>query len=481
MTMKKADATAALTFLGGTGTVTGSKFLVEHAGRRLLVDCGLYQGEKQWRLLNWEAPPVDPATIDDVVLTHAHLDHCGYLPRLVRDGFSGPVHCTGATAELARIILRDSAYLQEEEAANAARYGWSRHAEPRPLYASADAERAIGHLKPCGPDRRVRLGGNLPRSEPGSPDVRAGTAGMDVRFLRAGHILGSTSPHVTAGDSTVLFSGDVGRPTHPVLRERERPPASRTVVIESTYGDRTHPEIDPTHPEMAAAIRRTVDRGGSVVIPAFAVDRTEIVLLALAGLLARGDIPDVPVWVDSPMALDALEVYRDPAHRDEVRPGVLEALGGMGRLRAARTAEESMRLNTPGAPCIMVSASGMATGGRVVHHLRHLLPQARNLVMLTGYQAAGTRGRALVDGARELKMAGRYVRVRAEVISLEDFSVHADADELIDWLAELPEPPETVHVVHGEPKASRALAARIRDAFDCAVNVPRLLERVLLD
>jgi metallo-beta-lactamase family protein len=257
-----------------------------------------------------------------------------------------------------------------------------------------------------------------------------------------------------------------------VLLPRARPPAARTVVIESTYGDRSHPAVDPTHPEMAAAIRRTIERDGSVVIPAFAVDRTEIVLLALAGMLERGDIPDVPVWMDSPMAIDTLEVYRNPAHRDEVRPGVLAALAGMTQLRAARTAEESMRLNNPGSPCIMVSASGMATGGRVVHHLRHLLPQERNLILLTGYQAVGTRGRSLADGARELKIAGRYV--------LDDFSVHADADELVAWLAGLPEPPETVHVVHGEPEASRALANRIRDELDCAVNVPRLHERVLV-
>lgn len=462
--MKHADTATGLTFLGGVETVTGSKFLLETAGRRLLVDCGLYQGERRWRRLNWDPPPVDPATIDAVVLTHAHLDHCGYLPRLVRDGFAGPVHCTAGTAELARIILRDSAVLQEEQAANAVAYGWSRHAEPKPLYTTMDAERAIALMTPCGPDRRLLL-----------------LDGWDVRLLRAGHILGSASAHVTVGDSTVLFSGDLGRPAHPILRGRDPAPAARTVVLESTYGDRAHPEVDPEHRRMAAAIRRTIRRGGSVVIPAFAVDRTEVVLLALAELLARGDIPDVPVWIDSPMALAALDVYRDPAHRDEVRTDVLEAISGMSQLREARTVEESMRLNTPGTPCIMVSASGMATGGRVVHHLRHLLPQERNLVLLTGYQAVGTRGRALLEGATELKIAGRYIRVRAEVLQVEDFSVHADADELLGWLAELPEPPQTVHVVHGEPAASRALADRVRTELDCVVTVPRLLERVLLE
>lgn len=452
-----------LTFLGAAGTVTGSKFLLEQDERRLLVDCGLYQGEREWRRRNWEAPPVDPTTIADIALTHAHLDHCGYLPRLVREGFGGPVHVTPATAELAAIILRDSAHIQQEDAENARRFGWSKHAEPQPLYTAADAERAISLLRPCPPTRVVEIDG------------------MTLSFLRAGHILGSSSVHVRGDDWSVLFSGDLGRPTHPILRERERPLAARTVVLESTYGDRAHPELDPDHTVMADAIRRTIERGGSVVIPAFAVDRTEIVLLTLAELISRGAIPDVPVWVDSPMALATLAVYHDPAHSDEVDPTALDAVTSIPQLHAARTAEESIRLNTPGSPCIIVSASGMATGGRVIHHLKHLLPQAYNTVLLTGYQAVGTRGRDLAQGAREVKIAGRYVRVRAEIVQLEEFSVHADADELVGWLGELPEPPETVHIVHGEVEASRALAARIRDELDCAVSVARYLERVLLD
>ncbi|MEO7754377.1 MAG: MBL fold metallo-hydrolase, partial [Terracoccus sp.] len=262
---------------------------------------------------------------------------------------------------------------------------------------------------------------------------------------------------------------------------RARPPAARTVVIESTYGDRAHPEVDPEHHVMADAIRRTIGRGGTVVIPAFAVDRTEIVLLTIADLIERHVIPDVPVWVDSPMALAALEIYRDPAYAAEIRPEALDRLRRLSGLRSAHTAEESMRLNTPGRPCIIVSASGMATGGRVIHHLRHLLPQERNCVMLTGYQAVGTRGRDLQEGARQVKITGRYVPVRAEIVSLDDFSVHADADELLAWLGELPEPPLTVHVVHGEPAAAHALAAVVRERFDCAVSVPRYGERVLLD
>ncbi|MGO4361101.1 MBL fold metallo-hydrolase RNA specificity domain-containing protein [Terrabacter sp. RAF57] len=456
----------ALTFLGAAGTVTGSKFLVEGQGARLMVDCGLYQGERRWRSLNWEPPPVDPASVDAVALTHAHLDHCGYLPALVRGGFDGPVHATSGTAALAAVILRDSAHLQEEEAEGARRGGWSRHDPPLPLYTVDDADVAVAALRPVSDDAAVRVGGSN---------------GATVTFVPAGHILGSSSVLVEVDGASVLFSGDLGRPDHPVLLPRARPPAARTVVVESTYGDRGHPDVDPEHHVMADAIRRTIRRGGSVVVPAFAVDRTEIVLLAIADLVASGAIPDVPVWVDSPMALAALDIYRDPTHAAEVRPGALDRLRRLSGLRTAHSAEESIRLNTPGTPCIIVSASGMATGGRVVHHLRHLLPQSRNTVLLTGYQAIGTRGRDLQEGARELKMAGRYVPVRAEVVTLDDFSVHADADELLTWIGEMPHPPESVHVVHGEPAAARALADGIRERFDCAVSVPRLGERVLLD
>ena len=469
----------ALTFYGAAGTVTGSKFLLDGSRSRLLVDCGLYQGEKRWRARNWEDLPVPPDTIDAVALTHAHLDHCGYLPALVRSGFAGPALTTAGTAALAAVILRDSARLQEEEAEGARRGGWSRHDPPLPLYDVADAERAIAALQPLASGTP---GDGASAAALDTQSVRVGPGpGAELTFVRAGHILGSSSVLVEVDDSSVLFSGDLGRPDHPVLLPRARPPAARTVVIESTYGDRAHPEVDLEHHVMADAIRRTIGRGGTVVIPAFAVDRTEIVLLAIADLIERHAIPDVPVWVDSPMALAALEIYRDPAHAAEVRPDALERLRRLHGLRTARTAEESIRLNTPGTPCIIVSASGMATGGRVIHHLRHLLPQARNSVLLTGYQAVGTRGRDLQEGAREVKITGRYVPVRAEIVTLDDFSVHADADELLAWLGELPEPPETVHVVHGEPAAAQALADGIRQEFDCAVSVPRYGERVLLD
>jgi metallo-beta-lactamase family protein len=456
--------TTTLSFLGAAGTVTGSKFLVEDGHSSLMVDCGLYQGDRSWRRLNWEPPQWAASTLADVVVTHAHLDHCGYLPALVRSGYGGPVWVTDGTAQLGAIVLRDSAHLQEEDALHAATGGWSRHDPPLPLYTLADAERAIDQFRPQPYDIPFTV-----------------TSGGSVTFGRAGHILGSATALVEVGGSSILFSGDLGRPSHPLLRPRSTPPAARTVVIESTYGNRSHPRGDGSHAVLAATIRRTIGRGGSVVIPAFAVDRTELVLLALARLRAAGSIPDVPVYVDSPMALRALEVYNQPEAATELAGTGLGELSVIHDLRAARTADESKALNNPGRPCIIVSASGMATGGRVVHHLRNLLPHPRNSVILTGYQAVGTRGRDLMEGAHEVKIMGQYVRVRAEVVADDEFSVHADAEELVGWLQEIPTPPATVYLVHGEPDASAALAARVREAFDCAVVVPRLGERVLAD
>lgn len=453
-----------LTFLGASGTVTGSKFLIEQSGARLLVDCGLYQGERKWRRLNWEPMPIAAGSIAEVVLTHAHLDHCGYLPALVRQGFTGPVWATAGTAALADIVLRDSAHLQEEEATYAASSGYSRHDPPLPLYTVADALRALQHINP------------LDYGQPTSLEADA-----TVTLQRAGHVLGSASALIRLGGSSVLFSGDLGRPSHPLLLPRADPPPARVVVVESTYGDRTHPaKAGDEHEQLGAAIRRTIGRGGSVVIPAFAVDRTELVLLAIENLRRSGRIPDVPVYVDSPMALSALDVYRRADLAAEMRPEALAELTSMKNVYETRSAEESKRLNNPGRPCIIVSASGMATGGRVLHHLAESLPNPRNCVVLTGYQAVGTRGRDLQEGAHEIKLLGRYVRVRAEVAVDDTFSVHADADELMSWLEAMPEPPEIVYVVHGEPAASAALARRIGQRLDCAAVVPRVGERVLV-
>jgi metallo-beta-lactamase family protein len=455
---------ATLTFLGGAGTVTGSRFLVTDAAARVLVDCGLYQGERELRRRNWEPFPVPPETVDHVVLTHCHLDHSGYLPALVRDGFRGPVWATQGTAALTEIVLRDSGYLNERDAEQARRGGWSKHDPALPLYTEADAVRAVERFRTVGFDTATDL-----------------ADGARFTLSRAGHVLGSASALVEVGSKSVLFSGDLGRLSHPVLRARSAPPAAGTVVVESTYGNRRHPAPEGRpHAVFADAIRRTVERGGSVLVPAFAVDRTELVLLALSIMVRDGEIPQVPVYVDSPMALAALDVYRRDSQRAELREGLDPEFVHLPLLRAARTPEESMALNSPAMPCVIISASGMATGGRVVHHLRHMLPDRRNTVVLTGYQAVGTRGRALLEGARELKMHGRYVPVNAEVVSDDEFSVHADAGEVLAWLREMPEPPHTVYVVHGEEAASRVLAGQIRDEYGWTVVVPHVGERVRL-
>ena len=454
---------ATLTFLGATGTVTGSKFLLQTDGHRVLVDAGLFQGVRELRRRNWAPFPVDPSEIDGAVLTHAHLDHCGYLPALVRQGFEGPVVCTEGTAELAAIVLKDSAHLQEEDARYAADKGFSKHAQPRPLYNTADVARALPMLQPVDFGRTVEV-----------------CPGVEVTLQPAGHILGSASAVLDVVGHRITFSGDLGRPGHPLLRPPPRPPESETIVVESTYGNRDHVEgeID----QFAEVVNRTIERGGAVLIPAFAVDRTEIVLVALDRLMNTGRIPQVPVYVDSPMALRALGVYRqalavgNPELRTDLEPGVLDPRD----VQEAHTPQQSMALNRPGKPCIIVSASGMATGGRVVHHLRHLLPDRENSVVLVGFQAAGTRGRDLVEGATEVKMHGRYVPVHAEIVQIDGFSVHADADEILGWLASAPSPPKVVYVVHGEPESSAALAARVRSELGWLAVVPHDGERVRL-
>jgi metallo-beta-lactamase family protein len=452
-----------LTFLGAAGTVTGSRFLIEWAGTRVLVDAGLYQGVAGFRRRNWESLPFDPATLDAVVVSHAHLDHTGYLPRLVKDGFRGRIVSTFETAELAAVVLRDSAHLQEEDARYANEAGFSKHSPALPLYDAGDVERTLPLFTPTGYHEPTDLGSD-----------------RIVTLQSAGHILGSASVLLDVAGHTVAFSGDLGRPHHPLLLPPDPPPAATTMVVESTYGDRTHPAPDDS--VLADAISRTVKRGGSVLIPAFAVDRTELVLLALRRLAKSGRIPRVPIFVDSPMALATLEIYRSAATRPgSGMRGTADDVFGSTDLTAVHSADESIRLNRPSYPCIVISASGMATGGRVVHHLRYQLPDPRNTVILTGYQAEGTRGRQLLEGVRQVKMHGRYVPVKAEIVMAEDFSVHADSDEMLAWLARAPRPPRTVYVVHGEPRSSRRLSDRIAEELDWCAVVPTYGERVLLD
>ena len=458
-------APSTLTFLGAAGTVTGSRFLLTFGSRRVLVDAGMFRGEKRLRNLNWAEFPVPPDEIDDVVLTHAHLDHCGYLPALVRNGFDGPIWATEGTAAMAEIVMRDAAFLQERDAELAEQYGYSKHHPPLPLYTIADVERTVPKFRTVEYDDDVDLGG-----------------GVRCRWTRAGHILGSASVRVSTDSTAIVFSGDIGRSDHPVLRSRDTPPGAPFVVVESTYGDREHPEPALAHEEFAEAIRRTAARGGQVLIPAFAVDRTEVVLKTIGEMQESGRIPTLPIYVNSPMALNALRLYRSPACRDELRPDLdVDEFLGLANVTETPDAEDSRDLNQLEGPAIIISASGMATGGRVLHHLEHMLPDRRNTVILTGYQAAGTRGRSLEEGARELKLHGRYIPVRAKVIRDAEFSVHADSSDVMDWLRDLDPAPETVFIVHGEPDAAHALHDRIADELGWTSAVARQREIVVVD
>ena len=457
---------ATLQFLGAAGTVTGSKYLLSFGSRRILVDAGMFQGEKVWRLKNWEEFPVDPRGISDVVLTHAHMDHCGYLPALVKAGFDGPVWCTEGTRRLAEIVMRDSAKLQEQEADDANEGGWSRHSPALPLYTDADVDATMPLLVPLEYDADFDLGDELV-----------------LRLTRAGHILGSASVTIRTPTTSVLFSGDLGRHDHPVLKPRGTPPGSPYVVVESTYGDREHPEpVNLPHEGFADVVRRTLDRGGSVLVPAFAVDRTEVVLKTIAELRRTDRIPHVPVYVNSPMATRALHVYLTLTDelRDDLHP---EEFLEFPDLRPVSSAEDSRALTGDDGhgPAIIIASSGMATGGRVLHHLERMLPDARNAVILTGYQAVGTRGWQLLQNAKQVKMRGQYVPVKAEVFQDREFSVHADCSDLLDWVRELDPAPRTVFCTHGEPDAAAALAARVESEFGVQTVVPSHGEIVVLD
>lgn len=453
-------------FLGAAGTVTGSRFLVESGGTTLLVDCGMFQGERELRRRNWSPFPVPADEVDAVVLSHAHLDHCGFLPRLVRLGFAGPVYCSPWTAEVAPIVLRDAAHLQEEDAAFAARRGSSRHRPPLPLFDRGDADKAIGLLRPIPSGKPFSVG----------PD-------MSVTLRRAGHILGSSTVEIAAGGRTALFTGDLGRSDHPLLEPPDAPPVTDAVVVESTYGDRCHPPRDLRR--LAEPIARTLARGGTVLMPAFAIDRTPVLLMALRELMRAGAVPPVPVYVDSPMALAALDVYRralregDSEIRADVRAASTDPFDP-GTLRVAHSPQESAAIDRQTQPAIVISASGMATGGRVLHHLVRFAPESRNCILLPGYQVAGTRGRALLDGAGTVKIFGQYIPVRAEVVGVEDLSAHADADGLLTWLRSTPGQSGVVYLVHGEPAASSALADRIRRELGWTAVIPRDGERVLV-
>lgn len=459
-----------LQFLGAAGTVTGSRFLVESGGSRVLVDAGMFQGLKQHRLMNWQRFPVDPSSIDAVALTHAHIDHSGFLPALVREGYSGPVYCTRRTMDLCGILLPDAAHLQEEEARYANEKGFSKHHPALPLFTADDAAAALDLLWPVDFGVSHQIADEIAAS-----------------FVPAGHILGSASVLLEMGTAhrrrSVLVSGDLGRGNHPLLVEPGPAPAADVVLIETTYGDRAHPDPNAEVAALAEVISDSAARGGIILIPAFAVDRTEVVLLLLRDLVSEGLIPKLPIYADSPMALKVLDVYRQAVEDGDLDVRVLDApppFAAGDDVHECRTTNESKALAELTYPSIIISASGMATGGRVLHHLARLLPDDRNAVVMSGFQAAGTRGRTLVEGARSVKMLGRHVPVRATVLGMESLSVHADADELVAWLSSMPEAPEIVYAVHGESNASEAMCARLESDLDLLAVVPHQGERVVV-
>lgn len=457
-----------LTFLGAAGSVTGSKYLVEAGSQRVLVDCGLFQGLRELRRRNWDPLPVDPASIDAVVLTHAHLDHTGYLPRLVRGGFTGHVFCTPGTADLCKLVLPDAGRLQEEDARQANKHGYTRWAPAEPLFTEADAFAALTQLKPVGFDRRI------------SP-----VAGVEIDFTPAGHLLGSAYVRMTFNGKgqarDVLFGGDLGRYDRPVLPDPSPVSRADVLLLESTYGDRDHP-VDDDGEELAEIVRETVKRGGKVLVPAFALGRVEEILYWLKRLEDARRIPSVPVFVDSPMAIEALKFYGqrtgelDPDLRNHGRR-VMEVFATR-RFQTVNSTAQSKELTASKTPAIVVSSSGMATGGRVLHHLKAALPDPRHTVLFVGFQAEGTRGRALVEGAREVKIHGQFVPVNATIAKIDSMSAHADRGEILRWLRGFDEAPGITYLVHGEPASQAALEQQIEATLGWKVHVPAYRERV---
>lgn len=448
-----------LSFLGAAGTVTGSRYLVEtNDGRRILIDCGLFQGLKQLRQRNRAPFPVPPESLDAVLLTHAHIDHTGYLPVLVRDGLRGRIFATAPTVDLAAIMLPDSGHLQEEEAHHANRYGYARHHPALPLYTRADGERAAERIEPVAFEVDLPLPG-----------------GATARFRRNGHILGSASILLDVDGVRLVFSGDLGRPVDALLHPPRMIEHADYLVLESTYGGRHHAAGDPAG-TLGAVIRETAARGGVVLVPAFAVGRAQTLLLHLGRLRAAGEIPAIPTFLDSPMARDATELME--RHSAELRIDAAEWRVLMRHVTVTNSVEESKSIDRRRGPMIVVSASGMATGGRVLHHLKVFAPDHRNTILFAGFQAPGTRGQAMVDGAESIRIHGADVTVRADVRLLDGLSAHADEEEILEWLGAIRQPPKETFITHGEPLASDNLRRALQDRFHWSCRAPEHLEMV---
>lgn len=456
-----------LSFLGATQTVTGSRFLVEHEGFRVMIDCGLFQGPREWKQRNWDDFPVEPASVDAVILTHAHIDHSGYLPRFAAMGFRGPVYCTPATAELLALMLPDSGHLQEEDAEFANKTRYTKHDPAVPLYTEQQARDVLNQLRHI--DFYVKQ------------DLRPD---LSFTFLRAGHILGSGMIgmiRTSASPQKILFSGDLGRPTQYISRKPDEVEETDFLVLESTYGNRLHEKVDVKQ-RLAGILKKTAARGGILLVPAFSIGRTQELLFLLRMLEEAREVPKVPVYIDSPMAIHALPIYnrhnvdfseelkKIAAHDDT--PFVCH------HIHAMQSVEESKQLNDIHHPAVIISASGMATGGRVLHHLKQRIGDHKNTILFIGFQAVGTKGRYLVDGARSIKIHGHEYPVHANVEYMDGLSAHADYEEMLQWLTSFRHPPKTVYLVHGEEEASAELARRIRERFQWNVHVPHYLESI---
>ena len=457
-------------FMGATGTVTGSKTLLELDGKKFLIDCGMFQGLKRLRLMNWEAFPIPLEEIDAIILTHAHIDHSGYIPRLVKYGYRNKIIATPTTTDLCKIMLIDSAHLQEVDAEYANFKRFSKHKPALPLYTIEDAQASLELFEGLPYGERISL-----------------TANMTLTFRDAGHILGSAFADIRVSvggeEKRILFTGDLGRPSQPILRDPHTVYNVDYLVIESTYGDRLH-EDNSVKDELAKVVNESVERGGVLVIPSFAVGRTQTILFYLRELEKEGRIPVLPVYVDSPMAIEATEIFKKHFEDYDLESKKLKIEGedifSTTHLRFMKTREQSVSLNKVKEKAIIISASGMVTGGRILHHLERLLPSEKNTVLFIGYQAEGTRGRAILEGAESIKIHGKHVPVRAKIENITGFSAHADYNEILAWLSNFHRAPRKVFIIHGEKPQSEALASRIQAMFGWEVEIPEFMSEYVL-
>lgn len=447
-------------FLGAVQTVTGSKYLIQSDQINILVDCGLFQGYKELRLRNWSALPINPEKIDYVLLTHAHIDHSGYIPLLVKNGFRGKVLCTAATKDLCSILLPDSGHLHEEDARYANRKAYSKHHPALPLYTQKEAEDSLSYFHSISFDERIQLAKNV-----------------YACFYYAGHILGASFIRLEYEKTSLLFSGDLGRQDDPLMYAPKEPPDADFFIVESTYGNRRHDPMDPLI-QMKAIINRTVKRGGSVIIPSFAVGRAQLVLYYLHELKSKKEIPDIPVFVDSPMATNATQIFARYTGQSRLTREQSHAVCSVAHY--INSVDESIALDNQKFPAIIISASGMATGGRVIHHIRHFAPNANNTILFSGFQVGGTRGDRMIRGEKEIKMFGQMIPIRAEIAQIENLSAHADYTEMLHWLAHLKKAPRTLFITHGDAEAAQALKAQIEQKFHWNCVIPSYLDSVSL-